>query len=99
MCVTETELEAKSGTRTSGHETLLTTIVFPFSFSSTFFSSFVRFVDAAHGVQAMSSFPKIICRVRAIYPFHSDEPSSLSFDKDDYIDVLAQLDSGWWDGW
>ncbi|KAI7877714.1 ras GEF [Lichtheimia hyalospora FSU 10163] len=47
----------------------------------------------------MATFPKIICRVRAIYPFSSKEPASLSFDKDDYIDVLAQLDSGWWDGW
>lgn len=47
----------------------------------------------------MSSTPKIICRVKAIYPFYSNEPSSLNFEKDDYIDVLAQLDSGWWDGW
>ncbi|KAI7852829.1 ras guanine nucleotide exchange factor domain-containing protein [Circinella umbellata] len=46
-----------------------------------------------------SSFPKIICRVRAIYPFYSEEPASLNFNKDDCIDVLAQLDSGWWDGW
>ncbi|KAG0191355.1 hypothetical protein DFQ28_000368 [Apophysomyces sp. BC1034] len=28
-----------------------------------------------------------------------DEQSSLNFEKDEYIDVLNQLDSGWWDGW
>ncbi|KAI9314344.1 hypothetical protein BX666DRAFT_1971820 [Dichotomocladium elegans] len=47
----------------------------------------------------MTSFPRIVCRVKAIYPFHSEDPASLHFDKDDLIDVLAQLDSGWWDGW
>lgn len=47
----------------------------------------------------MSMLPRIICRVRAIYPFHSEDPASLNFNKGDYIDVLAQLDSGWWDGW
>jgi hypothetical protein len=46
-----------------------------------------------------AKFPKIVCRVRAIYAFSSTEKSSLSFDKGEYIDVLSQLDSGWWDGW
>lgn len=46
-----------------------------------------------------AEFPKIICRVKALYPFYSTEKSSLSFEKDEYIDVLSQLDSGWWDGW
>ncbi|ORE01477.1 SH3-domain-containing protein, partial [Rhizopus microsporus var. microsporus] len=36
--------------------------------------------------------------VRAVYPYYSEEKSSLSFKKGDYIDVLAKLDSGWWDG-
>ncbi|KAI7898139.1 ras guanine nucleotide exchange factor domain-containing protein [Cokeromyces recurvatus] len=40
----------------------------------------------------------IICRVRALYAFSSTEKSSLSFEKDEYIDVLTKLDSGWWDG-
>ncbi|KAI9007925.1 ras guanine nucleotide exchange factor domain-containing protein [Phycomyces nitens] len=31
--------------------------------------------------------------------FSDKETSSLNFEKDDYIDVLTQLDSGWWDGW
>ncbi|CAO3589119.1 unnamed protein product [Absidia cylindrospora] len=43
--------------------------------------------------------PEIICRVRAIYPFQSNERASLSFQPGDEIDVLTQLDSGWWDGW
>ncbi|CEI90096.1 Putative Cell division control protein [Rhizopus microsporus] len=42
--------------------------------------------------------PRIIARVRAVYPYYSEEKSSLSFKKGDYIDVLAKLDSGWWDG-
>ncbi|KAG2202213.1 hypothetical protein INT47_002132 [Mucor saturninus] len=46
-----------------------------------------------------AKFPKIICRVRALYAFSSTEKSSLSFEKDEYIEVLSQLDSGWWDGW
>ncbi|KAI9252153.1 ras guanine nucleotide exchange factor domain-containing protein [Sporodiniella umbellata] len=46
-----------------------------------------------------NEFPKILCRVKALYPFRSSEKSSLSFEKDEYIDVLSQLDSGWWDGW
>lgn len=47
----------------------------------------------------MTSMPRILCTVRALHPFHSPEQSSLSFEKGDFIDVLAQLESGWWDGW
>ncbi|KAI8141357.1 ras guanine nucleotide exchange factor domain-containing protein [Fennellomyces sp. T-0311] len=47
----------------------------------------------------MASMPKILCTVRALHPFQSPEQSSLSFEKGDFIDVLAQLESGWWDGW
>ena len=36
--------------------------------------------------------------VRALYPFASEEESSLSFDEGDIIRVLTKLDSGWWDG-
>ncbi|KAF9929050.1 hypothetical protein FBU30_001893 [Linnemannia zychae] len=36
--------------------------------------------------------------VRALYPFHSEEPSSLSFEREELIQVLTQLDSGWWYG-
>ncbi|OBZ84749.1 Cell division control protein 25, partial [Choanephora cucurbitarum] len=41
---------------------------------------------------------RVICRVQALYSFQSNDPSSLSFAQDDYIDVLNKLPSGWWDG-
>ncbi|KAI8078401.1 ras guanine nucleotide exchange factor domain-containing protein [Thamnidium elegans] len=40
----------------------------------------------------------ILCRVQALYPFKSNDPSSLCFNQDDQIDVLNKLPSGWWDG-
>ncbi|KAL9553698.1 hypothetical protein MBANPS3_003175 [Mucor bainieri] len=43
--------------------------------------------------------PSLLCRVQALYPFESKDPSSLRFEEGDYIDVLAKLPSGWWDGW
>jgi son of sevenless-like protein len=36
--------------------------------------------------------------VRALYDYQSNDPSSLSFRRDDIIEVLTRLDSGWWDG-
>jgi hypothetical protein len=45
------------------------------------------------------SSPIILCRVKALYTFEGTEPTALAFNKGDSIDVLAQLDSGWWDGW
>ena len=66
-----------------------------FPFHTSFPHSYIPHATAAMA----TSTPTIICRVKAIYPFHSDEPASLNFNKDDYIDVLAQLESGWWDGW
>ncbi|KAI8371104.1 ras guanine nucleotide exchange factor domain-containing protein [Blakeslea trispora] len=41
---------------------------------------------------------RVICRVQALYSFQSNDPSSLSFAQDDFIDVLNKLPSGWWDG-
>lgn len=35
---------------------------------------------------------------RALYDYESRDASSLSFRKGDVIEVLTQLDSGWWDG-
>jgi son of sevenless len=35
---------------------------------------------------------------RALYDYQSRDTSSLSFRKGDIIEVLTQLDSGWWDG-
>ncbi|KAI8890855.1 SH3-domain-containing protein, partial [Backusella circina FSU 941] len=45
------------------------------------------------------SSPSLLCRVQAIYPFESDDPTSLRFEDGDFIDVLSKLPSGWWDGW
>ncbi|KAG0253551.1 hypothetical protein DFQ27_007342 [Actinomortierella ambigua] len=36
--------------------------------------------------------------VRALYDFQSDDATNLTFRKDDVIQVLAQLESGWWAG-
>ncbi|CBQ73217.1 related to Guanyl nucleotide exchange factor Sql2 [Sporisorium reilianum SRZ2] len=36
--------------------------------------------------------------VRALYDFESNDASSLSFNKGALIEVLTQLESGWWDG-
>ncbi|KAF1796063.1 SH3 domain-containing protein [Mucor lusitanicus] len=47
----------------------------------------------------MSNANEVICRVRALYAYESNDPSSLSFKPNAIIDVLAQLQSGWWDGW
>jgi son of sevenless-like protein len=35
---------------------------------------------------------------RALYDYQTRDASSLSFHKDDIIEVLTQLESGWWDG-
>ncbi|KAF9435094.1 hypothetical protein BGZ76_006906 [Entomortierella beljakovae] len=37
--------------------------------------------------------------VRALYPFKSEDSTSLSFHKDELIQVLTQLESGWWYGY
>ena len=36
--------------------------------------------------------------VRALYTYDADDQTSLSFRQGDIIQVLTQLDSGWWDG-
>lgn len=36
--------------------------------------------------------------VTALYDYESPDESSLSFQKDDVIQVLHMLESGWWDG-
>ncbi|KAG0296224.1 hypothetical protein BGZ98_001061, partial [Dissophora globulifera] len=37
--------------------------------------------------------------VRALYDFNSEDATNLTFKKDDVIQVLAQLESGWWAGY
>ncbi|KAI1789570.1 ras GEF [Ganoderma leucocontextum] len=47
--------------------------------------------------QAGGEYPStFFCR--ALYDYQSEDPSSLSFNKGDIIEVLTRLDSGWWDG-
>ncbi|CAG8566984.1 1701_t:CDS:2 [Paraglomus occultum] len=36
--------------------------------------------------------------VRALYDFSSSDPTALTFNKDDIIQVLSQSDNGWWEG-
>jgi len=36
--------------------------------------------------------------VRAMYDFDSEDATNLTFKRDDIIQVLAQLESGWWAG-
>ena len=36
--------------------------------------------------------------VRALYPYHSEDTTALSFQQNDLIQVVAQLESGWWYG-
>ncbi|PLB40603.1 putative cell division control protein Cdc25 [Aspergillus candidus] len=36
--------------------------------------------------------------VRAMYDYDADDPTSLSFRRGDVIQVLNQLETGWWDG-
>lgn len=36
--------------------------------------------------------------VRALFDFQSSESSSLNFRVGDVIEILSQLESGWWDG-
>ena len=36
--------------------------------------------------------------VRALYDYDADDPTSLSFRQGDVIQVITQLESGWWDG-
>ncbi|KAG0083159.1 hypothetical protein BGZ92_011030, partial [Podila epicladia] len=36
--------------------------------------------------------------VRALYPYHSEDTTALSFQENDLIQVVAQLESGWWYG-
>lgn len=36
--------------------------------------------------------------VRALYDYDADDLTSLSFRHGDLIQVITQLESGWWDG-
>lgn len=57
--------------------------------------------DAQNAMNGLDDFDENEERsffVRALYDFNSTESSSLSFKKGTLIEVLTQLESGWWDG-
>ncbi|KZT11988.1 ras GEF [Laetiporus sulphureus 93-53] len=56
-------------------------------------TSFVSDDASANDEQYISTF---FCR--ALYDYQTSDASSLSFRKGDIIEVLTQLESGWWDG-
>lgn len=79
---------------------LKTNILFPFD----------TFMNAAYGTTTTQNFladvpqpqleehiiPTFFCR--ALYDYQSRDASSLSFRRNDIIEVLTRLESGWWDG-
>ena len=46
----------------------------------------------------VGSTPPGIMYVRALYDYEADDRTSLSFHEGDVIQVITQLESGWWDG-
>lgn len=42
--------------------------------------------------------PQPVMFVRALYDYEADDRTSLSFHEGDIIQVITQLESGWWDG-
>jgi son of sevenless-like protein len=58
-----------------------------------------KFLRAAgmNGYTATPDLPPPLY-VRALYDYDADDQTSLSFRKGDVIQVLTQLESGWWDG-
>lgn len=42
--------------------------------------------------------PQAVMYVRALYDYEADDRTSLSFHEGDVIQVITQLESGWWDG-
>lgn len=45
-----------------------------------------------------ASTPQAMMYVRALYDYEADDRTSLSFHEGDIIQVITQLESGWWDG-
>ncbi|RKF80927.1 Cell division control protein 25 [Golovinomyces cichoracearum] len=46
----------------------------------------------------LGNAPLSVMFVRALYDYETDDRTSLSFREGDVIQVITQLDSGWWDG-
>ncbi|ATY58790.1 Ras guanine nucleotide exchange factor [Cordyceps militaris] len=47
---------------------------------------------------SVGATPPGIMYVRALYDYEADDRTSLSFHEGDVIQVITQLESGWWDG-
>ncbi|KAK5939142.1 cell division cycle- protein [Knufia obscura] len=54
-------------------------------------------VAGMNGYNASTDLPPPLY-VRALYNYEADDPTSLSFRQGDIIQVITQLESGWWDG-
>ena len=54
-------------------------------------------VAGMNGYNASTDLPPPLY-VRALYTYDADDPTSLSFQQGDIIQVITQLESGWWDG-
>jgi son of sevenless len=46
----------------------------------------------------LGNAPQPVVYVRALYDYEADDRTSLSFHEGDEIQVITQLESGWWDG-
>lgn len=46
----------------------------------------------------LGNAPQPVVYVRALYDYEADDRTSLSFHEGDVIQVITQLESGWWDG-
>jgi son of sevenless-like protein len=46
----------------------------------------------------LGNVPQPVMYVRALYDYEADDRTSLSFHEGDIIQVITQLESGWWDG-
>lgn len=57
-----------------------------------------RMPRSSHSITPSQSPSPPIMYVRALYNYAADDPTSLSFNSGDMIQVLTQLESGWWDG-
>lgn len=62
-------------------------------------SSFYFATDSASAMNGVvGTAPAGTMYVRALYDYEADDRTSLSFHEGDIIQVITQLESGWWDG-
>jgi len=53
---------------------------------------------AQYNSPSRGNVPQPVMYVRALYDYEADDRTSLSFHEGDIIQVITQLESGWWDG-